>query len=304
MAATKQASSGGAPRVAPAPREALGSAYLLAFGSMVMLQGGNALGLVLIHHLGVPTSTSLRLLFGSIFLVVVLRPPRRLGSAERRLVLMYGFVVAAMGGLIYEAVDRLPLSVAVTVSLLGPLTVAATSSRRRRDLLWPLLALVGVILLAQASGGEGPSVDAIGLACAAGNAVAWGTYIVIAARAGRQFDGVHGLAWACVVAAILWFPAGVASGGYASLTVPVLLLAILTAVIATGLPYTMENLALRRMPQRIFGILMSFEPAVAMLAGLLLLGQQPGILALGGIALVIVASIGASMPGAPAPAPP
>jgi inner membrane transporter RhtA len=267
---------------------------------MVTLQGGNALALVLIHHLGVPAAVSLRLLFGSFFLVLALRPSFRLRAPEVRLVLVFGVVVGAMGGLIYEAVSRLPLSVAVTVSLLGPLTVATMGSRRRLDLLWPAIALAGVALMAESGGGVGPSVDLVGLAFAAANAVAWGAYIVIASRAGRQFEGVHGLALACVVAAVLWLPVGVASGGMGSLTVPVLLLAVFTGFVATSLPYTLENLALRTMPPRIFGTLASFEPAFATLAGLLL-GQQPGPLALVGIALVTLASIGASLPVAPNP---
>lgn len=282
------------------PGGAARSAYLLAFGSMVTLQGGNALALVLIDHLGVSAAISLRLLFGCVFLVLFLRPSFRIAPSERRLVLAFGLVVAAMSGLIYEAIERLPLGVAVTVSLLGPLTVAALSSRRRLDLAWPLLALVGVTMMAVAGGGVGPSINLVGLAFAAGNAVAWGTYIVIAARAGRQFDGVHGLALACVIAAVLWLPAGIASRGLAGLTLPVLLLAILTAIFATGLPYTFENLALRRMPQRVFGTLMSFEPAIATIVGLFL-GQRPGPAALAGIALVIVASAGASLPVAPSP---
>lgn len=297
----EQRRPGASAGAASAPREAAASAYGLAFGAMVTLQGGTALGLVLIHQLGVPAAVSLRLLFGCLFLVLVLRPGFRIGSGEVRLVLVFGLAVAAMGGLIYEAVDRLPLSVAVTVSLLGPLTVAALGSRRRLDLLWPVVALLGVVLMTESGGGSGPAIDPLGLAFAAANAVAWGAYIVLAARAGRHFDGVHGLALACVAAAILWLPAGVASGGFAALTIPLLLLAILTAIVATGLPYTLENLALRRMPQRIFGTLMSFEPAIATVIGLVFLGQQPGPLALVGIVLVIGASIGASLPAAPSP---
>lgn len=276
------------------------SGYLLAFGAMVTLQGGNALAILLIRHLGVAASVSLRLFFGSIVLTVALRPRVRLDRAAIRLVLGFGLILTAMSGLIYEAVDRLPLSVAVTVSLLGPLTVAALGSRRRVDLVWSLLALGGVMILAEAGDGIGPSVDLAGLAFAAGNAVAWGSYIVVADRAGKHFDGVHGLALACIVAAVIWLPFGAASGGFAALTVPILLLAILAAIVATGLPYTMENLALRRMPKRVFGTLMSFEPAIATAVGLLF-GQVPGPIALVGIGLVIVASIGASLPVAPSP---
>lgn len=300
MAITEQPGTADRAAIRAPESESIGPAYLLAFGSMVTLQGGNALGIVLIRHLGVASSVSLRLLFGSAFLTAFLRPTLRLGRSDIRLVLEFGLVIAAMSLFIYEAVDRLPLSVAVTISLLGPLTVAALGSRRRFDLVWPLLALGGVVILTEAGEGIGPSIDPVGLAFAAANAVAWGSYIVIAARAGRHFDGVHGLASACVVAAVIWLPIGVASGGYGDLTIPILLLAILTAVVATGLPYTMENLALRRMPKRIFGTLMSFEPAIATMVGLLF-GQVPGPLALVGIALVIVASIGASLPVAPSP---
>jgi inner membrane transporter RhtA len=276
-------------------------AYWLALGAMVTLQTGNALGIALIGHVGVPSAIFLRLFFGSLFLVAALRPRFRLRSKfELRLVLVYGVIVAVMGGSIYAAVDRLPLGAAVTVSMLGPLTVATISSRRRADLVWPALALVGVALMAESSVAGGPSIDPLGLVFAGTNAAAWGAYIIVAARTGRHFDGVQGLALACVVAALLWAPAGIASGGLGHLTWPLLGLAILTAIVATGLPYMFENIALQRMPPRLFGTLASLEPAIATLIGIGL-GQELGVLAFVGIALVTIASIGASFPLGPNP---
>ncbi len=276
-------------------------AYWFAFAAIVTLQVGNALALSLIHHVGVPTAAFLRFSIGSLVLVAVLKPTFRLRRPELRLVLLFGLFLACMGGLIYAAVDRLPLSVAITISLLGPLTVAAVRSRRRLDLIWPLVALFGVVLMAKSDGGSGASIDPLGLLFAAGNAVAWGGYIIISSRAGDHFEGIEGLALASVVAAVLWMPAGIAGGGFSDLTLAILLLACVTAVLATALPYSLENLALRSMPQRVFGTLASFEPVVAILVGLVI-GQQPGPLALTGIALVILASVGASLPLAPKPA--
>jgi inner membrane transporter RhtA len=278
------------------------TAYGLSFGAMVTIQAGNAIAVGLIDQIGVFSAVSLRLLFGSLLVIAIVRPNLRLRDwAGTRLVLMFGFVIAVMSGTIYGALSHLPLGISVTISLLGPLTVSALGSRRRLDLLWPAIAVVGVILIANSQESSGPSISALGIAFALSNAAAWGTYIVMSSRTGRHFDGVQGLALASAVAALLWLPVGVADGG-ASLLVPsVLLLGLLTGILTTGLPYTMENLALRRLPTRIFGTLASLEPAIATVIGLVFLGQVPGPLAFAGILLVTGASVGVSLPVQPSP---
>jgi inner membrane transporter RhtA len=280
----------------------ISTAYGLSLGAMITIQAGNAIAVGLIDRIGVLSAVSLRLLFGSLLVTIIVRPALRLRDwAGIRLVLTFGFVIAVMSGTIYGALSHLPLGISVTISLLGPLTVSALGSRRRLDLLWPAIAIVGVILIANSHESSGPSISVLGIAFALANAAAWGTYIVMSSRAGRHFDGVQGLALASAVAALLWLPVGVADGGASLLALSVLLLGLLTGILTTGLPYTMENLALRRLPTRIFGTLASLEPAIATFIGLVFLGQVPGLLAYAGILLVTGASFGVSLPVQPSP---
>jgi inner membrane transporter RhtA len=267
---------------------------------MITIQVGNAIAVNLIQRVGVAGAASLRLIFGAAFLFVLLRPRVRVRS-ELRLVLTFGLIVAVMSGSIYGALENLPLGIAVTISLLGPLTVSSLHSRRRLDLVWPGTAIIGVTLLANSQFSSGPPVTLAGVGFALLSATAWGSYIVVSARAGEQFDGVEGLALAAVVAAILWLPAGIIVDRGRLIGGATLLWGLLTGVVATGLPYTLENLALRRLPARIFGTLVSLEPAIATIVGLLFLGEAPGLLATGGIFLVTLASFGVSLPTRPNP---
>jgi inner membrane transporter RhtA len=250
----------------------------------------------------VPAGTSqLRLGFAAIVLAAVWRPrPRAYARADLRLVAAFGLALGGMNLTFYEALDRIPLGVAVTIEFAGPLGVAVFTSRRRMDLAWAALAAAGIVLLAD-PGGEG--VDPLGLAFVSAAAACWAAYILLAQRAGRVFSGGHGVAMAMVVAALVPVAPGLADGG-ATLVRPEFLASGLgIAVLSSVIPYSLETEALRRLPANAFGVLMSLEPAVAAVAGFVVLGQALGgrdVLAIG---LVVIASAGVSL-AAQLPSPP
>ncbi|WP_055694556.1 EamA family transporter [Streptomyces prasinopilosus] len=238
--------------------------------------------------LGVVT---LRLLVAAVVLLLVCRPRLRGHSrADWTTVIVFGIAMAAMNGLFYQSVARIPLGTAVTLEVLGPLALSVLASRRAINFLWAGLALVGVALL---GGGGFGSLDPLGVAFALGAGVMWAAYIVFSARTGRRFPQADGLALAMGVAALLFLPLGVAESGTKLLEPTTLALGAAVAVLSSVLPYTLELLALRRLPASTFAILMSLEPALAAAAGFLVLSQALTLTESAAIALVIAASMGA-----------
>ena len=203
---------------------------------------------------------------------------------------MFGALLAGMNTAFYEAIDRLPLGVAVTIEFLGPLTVATIFSRRRRDLLWIALAAAGVAAFAGIPGGG--DLDRAGIAFALLGAFFWGCYVLVAKRVGRTWAGSEGLAGSMVVAALVLAPFGIASGGVQLVDPELLLLAAGVGVFSAAIPFALELHALRRLTATSYGVLTSLEPAVAGAAGLVLLGQRPGLPAVVAAVLVVTASIG------------
>jgi inner membrane transporter RhtA len=197
-----------------------------------------------------------------------------------------------MNTAIYAALDRIPLGIAVTIEFVGPLGVAIAGSRRALDALWVLLAAGGIGLLADRGGGGG--LDGLGVLFALVAGLAWAAYILLSQRVGRSFAGATGLALAMAIGALVAAPLGIAQGGGALLH-PGLFAAVAAVALASSvIPYSLEMEALRRLPARVFGILMSLEPAVAALAGLVVLGQALSARDWLAIALVIAASAGAT----------
>jgi inner membrane transporter RhtA len=271
---------------------------LLAIGS---LQFGAALAKTIFDELGPGGAVFLRVGIAAIIVWVAVRPRVR-GHARRDLVLAvaFGLALAAMNLSIYEAIDRISLGVAVTIEFVGPLGVAVALSRRALDLVWVTLAAAGILLLADLTGGA--STAGILLSLAAG--CCWAAYILLSARVGRAFPGGEGLALAMVVAAVPLAPVGIASAGADLLDPGPLAVGAAVAVLSSALPYRLELEALRRLPERVFGVLMSLEPAVAALAGLVVLGQVLGVREAIAIGLVVAASAGAARtarPGTPEP---
>jgi inner membrane transporter RhtA len=256
------------------------------------LQVGAAFAVELFDELGPAGAAFGRLGFAAIILVAIWRPRLRgRPRGDLRVAVAFGLALGAMNLCIYEAMDRIPLGVAVTFEFIGPLGVAVVGSRRALDLLWVVLAAAGIVLLADYGGG---SLDTTGVAFALAAGVLWAAYIVLSQRTGTLFGGGSGLAVAMVAGAALVAPFGIAGAG-SELLRPELLGALLAVALASSvLPYSLELEALRRLPARVFGVLMSLEPAVAALAGLVVLGQGLAARDWLAIGLVVIASAGAS----------
>ncbi|MGW1806600.1 EamA family transporter [Streptomyces sp. NPDC002078] len=268
----------------------LGPVGLVLAGG-ISVQFGGALAVTLMPRAGAPGVVTLRLLAAGVVLLLVCRPRLRGHSrADWGTVVAFGIAMGAMNGLFYEAVARIPLGPAVTLEVLGPLSLSVLTSRRAINALWAGLALLGVFLL---SGGGFSSLDPTGVGFALGAGAMWAIYILFSARTGRRFPQADGLALAMAVAALLFLPIGITAAGTRLLNPTTVALGSAVALLSSVLPYTLELLALRRLPASTFAILMSLEPAIAATAGFLILGQSLSAAEAAAIALVIAASIGA-----------
>ncbi|WP_213816281.1 DMT family transporter [Glaciihabitans sp. dw_435] len=240
-------------------------------------------------------ATFLRLLFAAIILLAVLRPRMRTWTRRAWLsALLLGVALAGMNTMIYLAFETVPLGVAVTIEFLGPLVLALTQTRRFTDALWAVLALVGVVLLGFDLHG---SIGFIGLVFAAGAGTFWAGYILASANVGRNIPGIDGLAVAMAIGAVLAAPLGW-HGAVAAVQQPLVLVAFVgVAALSSALPYALELTALRRIPTRIFGVLSSLGPAVAAIAGFVVLRQALGLQQITALLLVTIASIGITLAG-------
>jgi inner membrane transporter RhtA len=269
--------------VVPAP--------VLVVGAIASVQSGATIAIKLFPTVGPGGAVFLRLAIAAVVLAGFVRPSfRGFSRADLGLMVAFGLVLAAMNASFYLALDRIPLGVGVTIEFLGPLAVAVAGSRRLVDALWVLLAAGGVVLLARGGG----HLSTAGVLYAAVAAAFWAGYILLSQRVGRAVPGLSGLAVALVVGAILTAPYGLLAGGTALARPGVLAKGVAVALLSSVVPYSFELLALRRLRAATFGVLMSLEPAMAALTGLLFLGQHlrdREWLALG---CVMVASVGAT----------
>ncbi|CAL9537961.1 Threonine_homoserine exporter RhtA [Streptomyces sp. enrichment culture] len=268
----------------------LGPVGLVLAGG-ISVQFGGALAVLLMPKAGALGVVALRLAVAAVVLLVVCRPRLRgYSRADWSTVVVFGITMAGMNGLFYQSIDRIPLGPAVTLEVLGPLALSVLASRRAVNLIWAGLALAGVFLL---GGGGFDDLDPLGVAFALGAGVMWAAYIVFSARTGRRFPQADGLALAMAVGALLFVPLGIAESGSKLLDPVTLGLGAGVAVLSSVLPYTLELLALRRLPASTFAVLMSLEPALAATAGFLILDQALTTAQALAIALVIAASMGA-----------
>ncbi|APU40817.1 MULTISPECIES: EamA family transporter [unclassified Streptomyces] len=268
----------------------------LVISAGVSVQFGAALAVMIMPRAGAAGVVTLRLAAAAIVLLLLCRPKvRGYTRSDWGTVVAFGVAMAGMNGLFYQAIDRIPLGPAVTLEVLGPLALSVVVSRRLVNFLWAGLALAGVALLSgHGGGGLGfGSLDPLGAAYALGAGAMWAAYIVFSARTGRRFPQADGLALAMAAAAVLSLPLGVLEAGSDLLVPSTIALGVGVAVLSSVLPYTLELLALRRMPAPTFAILMSLEPAIAATAGFLVLSQALSALDAVAIALVIAASMGA-----------
>ena len=268
-----------------------GTATALVLVGIVSVQVGAAFATTLFDELGPGGTVFLRIAFAAVLLLVIWRPPLRLGEgAPRRDVVLLGLVLAGMNLSFYVALDRIPLGIAVTLEFIGPLGVAIAGSRRRLDLLWVGLAAAGILLLSPVPGSD---LDGLGVVMALVAGCFWGAYILLTARVGRALPGGGGLAIAMTIAAVAVIPVGIADGGDALLDAELLAIGLAVAVLSSALPYSVELEALRRLPENTFGVLMSLEPAVAATVGFVGLDQDLAAREVVAIGLVLAASLGA-----------
>jgi inner membrane transporter RhtA len=271
----------------------------LVIGAVVSVQLGSATATTLFDQVGPAGAVLYRLLFAAILLLAIWRPVlMEAGREGLMLVIAFGVTLAGMNLSFYESLDRIDLGIAVTFEFVGPLLVGLLGSRRPLDLAWVACAAIGVLLLTRPSGSA--NAAGIGFALLAGGF--WAAYILLSARVGRAFSGGRGLALAMGVAAALMVVPGTAAAGGDLLDPGAAAVGAATAVLSSVIPYSLELEALRRIAVGTFGVLMSLEPAVAALIGLVALDQGLAAIEVLGIALVVVASagvLGASVAQAP-----
>jgi len=268
-------------------------APMLVLASIASVQVGSAVARTLFDDLGAAGITLLRIGIAALVIGIATRPRLRGWSpAAWRAAAALGLVMASMNLIFYLSLRTVPLGTAVTVEFLGPLLLAIVQTRRFTDLLWALLAGSGVVLLGLGSGAAVP-VGRLVLPLAAG--ACWAGYIVLSARLGRLVPGTGGLTVSLAVAAVVVFPFG-AGGASAVLHRPVLLIAAVgVALLSSVFPYGLEINALRHIPTRVFGILMSLEPAAAAVAGLIVLHQRLGPREIVALLLVSLASLAVTL---------
>ena len=279
-------------------RPSRGIAY--ALGAIASVQVGATVARHLFAFLGPAGTVFLRVAFGASILLAIARPRwPRFGASQWRAIVLFGLIVAGMNLCFYEAIARIPLGVAVTIEFIGPLGVAIVGSRAPLDFAWAAMAAAGVVLLSFSGG----AVTALGLLFALGAAAGWASYIVISQRVGRLVPGPDGLAFALAVGGLALLPFGIVGAGGSLLNVRNLGIGLAVAILSSAVPFSLEFAALRRLSRQLFGILMSLEPAVGAAAGFLFLGQRLSLRDVVAIALVMVASAGATRTASPPAAP-
>jgi inner membrane transporter RhtA len=287
------------------PRSGFPAAVARAFGAIpppalvllgiVSVQVGAAVAKQLFTLAGSAGTVTLRLVLAAVVLLVVWRPSLRLDRRTWLVVAGYGVVLGAMNLCFYQAIERIPLGAAVTIEFLGPLAVAVLGSRRWLDGVWALLAAAGVLLLTRADGG----LVWTGVVFALLAGLFWAGYIMLAASLGSRTADGGGLALAMVFGAALALPFGVADAGAALLDPVVLIAGAAVALLSSVVPYSLELQALRHIPPRVFGILMSLEPAMAALAGLVVLREALSPAQWVAVGCVVLASVGATRTARP-----
>jgi inner membrane transporter RhtA len=269
-----------------------GAALVLA--AALSVQFGAAFAVTLFDELGPGGTAFLRVALAAVILLALWRPALRgHPRADLRTATAFGVSLGLMNWAFYESIERIPLGPAVTFEFLGPLGVAVAGSRRRRDLAWVVLAAAGVLTLARPweDGGE---LNALGVALALAAGACWAAYILLSARTGQAFPGGAGLAIAMAVATLVTLPAGAVQGELDLLAPHLLGAALVVALASSVVPYSLELEALRRIPKNVFGVLLSLDPALAALAGFVVLDQSLAALEVAAIAAVVVASAGAA----------
>lgn len=262
--------------------------------AMTSIQSGASLAKSLFPLVGAPGVTALRLALGTLILVIIFKPWRLRFKAEQRIpLLMYGLALGGMNYLFYLSIQTVPLGIAVALEFTGPLAVALFSSRRAVDFVWVILAVLGLWFLLPL-GQSISHVDLAGAAFALGAGACWAIYILFGQKAGVD-HGPATVAFGSCIAAVIFVPIGVLQTGEALWHWSLLPLGLGVAVLSTALPYSLEMIALTRLPTRTFGTLMSMEPGLAALSGMLFLGEHLTLVQWFALLSIIAASIGSTL---------
>lgn len=268
---------------------------------MLSVQLGSALSMPLITAVGAAGTAWLRLTAGALIFIAIARPPlRQITAREFPALFALGVTTGLMTIMFLAAIERIPLGTSVAIEFLGPLTVAAVRSHTRRALVWPVCALIGVLLLTQPWQGE---IELAGIGFALGSAVCWALYILLTQHVGDRFTGTRALSVTMPISAATAAVAGVPEA-IGHLTISTIVAAIGLAVLLPVLPFALEMAALRHMTPAAFGTLMALEPAIGQTLGLLVLHQKPAVIQIVGIVLVVVAGAAAQREGRPGRADP
>lgn len=261
--------------------------------SMVSYQCGASLAKHLFPAVGAQGATAYRLGLSALILLLWRRPWRRLNGTSWRSLWAYGLAMGAMNLVFYMSLRTIPLGIAVALEFTGPLALAVFSSRRLIDFAWIALVVAGLGLLLPLHG-EVQTLDPMGVAYALAAGLGWALYIVFGKKAGEAHGG-DAVTWGTSIGALLAIPFGVAHAGGALLSPSLLPYALGVAVLSSALPYSLEMVALTRLPARTFSTLLSLEPAVAALAGAVLLSEHLSLLQWLAIVAIIVAAAGTAL---------
>ena len=262
--------------------------------AMASVQSGASLAKSMFPIVGAQGTTALRLIFASVIMLLLLRPWRaKLTAKSLRTVIVYGMALGGMNFLFYMSLRSVPLGIAVALEFTGPLAVAIYASRRAVDFLWIALAIIGLLLLIP-TGEASNGIDLLGAAYALGAGICWALYILFGQKAGND-NGVQTAALGVMIAALFVAPFGIIHAGTALLTPALIPVALGVAILSTALPYTLEMVALTRLPARTFSTLMSIEPAFGALSGLLFLQEHLSLAQWLAITCIILASAGATL---------
>lgn len=262
--------------------------------AMCSIQGGASLAKSLFPLVGAPGVTALRIALGTVILVVIFKPWRLRFTREQRLPLvLYGLSLGAMNYLFYLSLQTVPLGIAVALEFVGPLSVALFGSRRAIDFLWVVLAVLGLWYLLPL-GDNVSHVDLTGAAYALGAGACWAVYIITGQKAGED-HGPATVALGSLIAAIVFVPLGALQAGELLWHWSILPLGIAVAILSTALPYSLEMIALTRIPTRTFGTLMSMEPALAAMSGMVFLEETLNLQQTIALMCIVVASIGSTL---------
>ena len=268
--------------------------------SMISIQSGASLAKSLFPMIGAPGVTALRLALGTLILVIIFKPWRLRFAKEQRLpLLFYGLSLGAMNYLFYLSIQTIPLGIAVALEFTGPLAMALFSSRRPVDFIWVVLAVLGLWFLLPL-GQSVSEIDLTGAALALGAGACWAVYILTGQRAGEE-HGPATVALGSLIAAIVFVPIGMAQATESIWQWSVMPIGLAVAILSTALPYSLEMIALTRLPTRIFGTLMSMEPALAAISGMVFLGETLTFTQTLALCSIIAASMGSTLTMRPEP---